>query len=49
MVTLPTTYTRKMSLRRGDLLKMYLDLDRLLVCEKVDLHRNPSLIGVVEQ
>jgi antitoxin component of MazEF toxin-antitoxin module len=38
MVTLPTNYTRKMELKRGDLLKMFIDTDdKSLVCEKVDL------------
>ena len=49
MVTLPANYTRKMSLKRGDLLKMYLDYEKLLVCKKVDLHSNSDLGGAGQQ
>jgi antitoxin component of MazEF toxin-antitoxin module len=36
-VVIPTKYTRKMNLSKGDLLKMSLKDDRLLISEKVDL------------
>jgi antitoxin component of MazEF toxin-antitoxin module len=42
MVTLPTRYIKRMSLKRGDLLKMYLGYgDKSLIAQKVDLSPIP--------
>ena len=47
MVTLPTSYIKRMSLKRGDLLKMYLGYgDKSLIAQKVDL--SPSVTTATE-
>jgi antitoxin component of MazEF toxin-antitoxin module len=49
-VVIPNSYSKKMGLQKGDLLKIHLnENNRSLVSEKLELEGNPGNIGIVEE
>jgi hypothetical protein len=46
-VVIPNSYSKKMGLQKGDLLKMHLTSNRELISEKLELEGNPGNIGII--
>jgi hypothetical protein len=48
-VVIPNSYSKKMGLQKGDLLKMRLTSRKELISEKLELEGNPGNIGIATE